>query len=210
MTHICIVRHGETDWNLRHLVQGKTNIPLNENGRRQAGETAEYLGKNTWDAVYSSPLSRARETARIIGKEIGFSDISVDPRLEERDFGEAEGLFVEQRRDYYRNKTIPGAETWGEVRRRGVEVFEELQNRHRDERIIAVSHGGLISSVLFHFSDGEIQPGDPPLKNSCMNLLSWDGSWHIEWYNRTAAEVLDTPDTVPTHSNIFKTEVFPK
>ncbi len=55
-----------------------------------------------------------------------------------------------------------------------------------------MAHGGLIASILSCFSNGEILPGEPPLKNSCMNLLSYDGKWRIVWYNRTAGETQDT------------------
>ncbi|MFP4267511.1 MAG: histidine phosphatase family protein [Spirochaetaceae bacterium] len=192
MTHICLVRHGETDWNYRQIVQGSTNIPLNSRGREQALETAGYLGEEKWDAIYSSPLSRAYETARIIGKETGFSSIPTDTRLEERHFGEAEGIPVADLQNFYRNKTIPGAESRDEVQRRAVEVLEDLQRKHAGGRIIAVAHGGLIASILSCFSNGEILPGEPPLKNSCMNLLSYDGKWRIVWYNRTAGEAQDT------------------
>ncbi|MFO7849364.1 MAG: histidine phosphatase family protein [Spirochaetia bacterium] len=197
MTQICLVRHGETDWNHRQLVQGTTNIPLNSSGRQQALEAAGYLRGFNWDAIYSSPLSRAYETAHIIGKELGFSNIPTDTRLEERNFGEAEGINVEQRREFYRNRTIPGAESWEEVQTRGVAVVEELQYKHRHEKIIAVAHGGLIASVLSYFSNGKILPGNPPLKNSCMNLLAYDGSWHIVWYNRTAGEAREFPEALP-------------
>src|SRR5690606_6630523 len=62
MTLFYLVRHGETDWNLERRVQGSSDIPLNETGRRQAARTARLLARRSWDAIYSSPLSRAMET----------------------------------------------------------------------------------------------------------------------------------------------------
>src|SRR6056297_2314192 len=70
MTHICLVRHGETDWNLRGLVQGSTDIPLNERGYSQARAAGAYLAGEQWDYLYASPLSRAHKTAVTIGGEI--------------------------------------------------------------------------------------------------------------------------------------------
>ncbi len=188
MTQLCLVRHGETDWNYRGLVQGSTDIPLNEKGYAQAEETGAYLASDHWDHLYASPLSRAYTTAVTIGQRIGLSQIHTDRRLQERNFGEAEGMEVSLRKEYYRERQIPGAETWEDVQARGLEVIEELALRHRDRRIVVVSHGGFIAGLLFLLSKGEIAPGNPPLRNTCMNLLSYDGTWRIEWYNRVASE----------------------
>ena len=66
MTELYLVRHGETDWNRQRRIQGLTDIPLNETGRRQARDTGMLLRRRRWDGVFSSPLSRAVETASII------------------------------------------------------------------------------------------------------------------------------------------------
>jgi len=184
-----MVRHGETDWNLSRLIQGSTDIPLNERGRAQARSVAEHLAGEQWDVLYSSPLSRAYDTALAIAESVGIRDISIDRRLKERHFGEAEGIKVATRREAYGNRPIPGAETREQVQARGIEVLEEIALRHPGRRILAVSHGGLIAGILTLLSGGEIVPGDPPLKNTCMNLFSYDGNWHIEWYNRVTSEL---------------------
>ena len=75
ITKICIVRHGETDWNAQGRLQGRTDIPLNENGKVQAMKCGEFLAQNNWDAVITSPLKRARETAEIIANYMGKSVI---------------------------------------------------------------------------------------------------------------------------------------
>lgn len=189
MTQICLVRHGETDWNLRGLVQGSTDIPLNERGYSQARAAGEYLAGEQWDYLYASPLSRAYKTAVTIDKEIGLSEISTDPLLQERHFGEAEGMEVGLRKEFFRGKPIPGAETWEEVQARGLEMIEQLALRHPGARILVVSHGGFIAGLLSVISKGEIEPGKPPLKNACMNLLSYDGSWRVEWHNYVTPEL---------------------
>ena len=88
-----IVRHGETDWNRMRRVQGHTDIALNDYGRLLARETAEGMKGIHLDLCYTSPLSRARETAQII---LGDRQIPVydDPRIEEISFGRYEGLKI--------------------------------------------------------------------------------------------------------------------
>ena len=86
-----VVRHGETEWNRLHKVQGRTDIPLNDYGRRLARETAEGMKSLSLDLAYTSPLSRARETAGIIleGRNI---PIIEDERIQEFSFGSYEGM----------------------------------------------------------------------------------------------------------------------
>ncbi len=184
-----MIRHGETDWNYFGRIQGSTDIPLNDRGRAQARSVAQYLGREHWDSIYSSPLSRAFDTATAIAGETGIPDIVTDPRLQERDFGEAEGMEVTMRGEVYGNGPIPGAETREDVQVRALEVIQHIALREAGHRSIAVAHGGFISAILSLLSDGKIVPGNPPLKNTCMNLLSYDGTWHIEWYNRVTPEL---------------------
>lgn len=86
-----MIRHGETDWNKVRRVQGHTDIPLNDYGRRLAGETAEGMKEIPIDLCYTSPLSRAKETAQIIlaGRDIPLIE---DDRIQEIGFGKYEGI----------------------------------------------------------------------------------------------------------------------
>ena len=86
-----IIRHGQTDWNVRHRLQGKTDIPLNENGRRMAGEARDKYRDIRFDICFSSPLLRAYETARIVLGGRGVPVIT-DERLSEMGFGIYEGM----------------------------------------------------------------------------------------------------------------------
>ncbi|MDR2686749.1 MAG: histidine phosphatase family protein, partial [Oscillospiraceae bacterium] len=87
------LRHGQTDWNARDLVQGRTDIPLNETGRAQARARAtELIGyRPPVDVIYASPLKRARETAEIIQSALGVP-LYFDNRLMEMRFGRLEGV----------------------------------------------------------------------------------------------------------------------
>ena len=91
MTTILLARHGETDWNLERRVQGHTDRPLNESGRAQALALADRLSTESLDAVYSSDLARARETAAVIAARHGL-DVIETSDLREKDFGSWEGM----------------------------------------------------------------------------------------------------------------------
>ena len=86
-----IIRHGETDWNRIHRVQGRTDIPLNEYGRHLAEETADGMKDLSIDLCYTSPLKRARETAQIILRDRAVP-IFDDARIQEMSFGSYEGM----------------------------------------------------------------------------------------------------------------------
>ncbi|HEX7834200.1 MAG TPA: histidine phosphatase family protein, partial [Pseudolysinimonas sp.] len=85
------IRHGQTDWNRDDRLQGSTDIPLNDAGRAQAHEAAELLRSGDWEAVVSSPLVRARETAQIIADQLRIELGPAYPELVERDYGSLEG-----------------------------------------------------------------------------------------------------------------------
>ena len=93
MTTLLLARHGETDWNREGRWQGGSDTSLNERGREQARELAQQL--DSVDAIYSSDLARAAETAAIIAGTLGV-EVRVDPRLRERSFGDWEGLNAEE------------------------------------------------------------------------------------------------------------------
>jgi uncharacterized phosphatase len=149
MTELYLVRHGETDWNRQHRVQGLTDIPINATGRKQARAAGRLLTRRSWDAIYTSPLSRARETASIIATENGLPDpIAVD-ELVERNYGDAEGLnFIEIDRRYPNRSDVPGQETRDAVSARVVPALRLIAAAHPGESVIVVSHGGAIRSVL--------------------------------------------------------------
>src|SRR5690606_174542 len=103
MTVLGLIRHGLTDWNKAGKMQGQTDIPLNEEGKRQARALAVYLQQERWrwDRISSSDLQRASATARIISDVLGLGDVHLDPLLRERGFGLAEGMTVAERQAKY-------------------------------------------------------------------------------------------------------------
>lgn len=90
-----ILRHGQTDWNLNRRLQGSTDIPLNATGREQARKAATLLETSGLTRIIASPLSRALETAQIVGAHLGIEPL-IDPRLIERNFGLFEGMTIDE------------------------------------------------------------------------------------------------------------------
>ena len=89
------IRHGQTEWNRELRLQGSSDIPLNDTGREQAREAVGVLSGTRWDAVVSSPLSRARETAQIIADGLGITLGESYDELVERHYGDGEGATAE-------------------------------------------------------------------------------------------------------------------
>jgi broad specificity phosphatase PhoE len=159
MTELYLVRHGETEWNAARRIQGRTDIPLNDTGRAQARQAAELLARRRWQGVYTSPLGRAHETARIIADRLGLEGVTDIDALVERDYGEAEGMgFDEIEALYPEGVRAPGQETREEVAARVVPALLELAERHPGERLVIVSHGGAIRSVLQAAEPGTRHP----------------------------------------------------
>jgi uncharacterized phosphatase len=150
-TTIVLVRHGETDWNRDGRIQGSTDIPMNDRGRRQARATAERLASTRWDAVVTSPLSRSAETAAIIARRLGLGEPGLHPALAERRHGVLEGLTREERRRLEAEAVpIDGLESRVSVVSRAVPALLAVAGRHPGGAVVAVTHGGVIQSVLLH------------------------------------------------------------
>jgi broad specificity phosphatase PhoE len=156
MTEIILVRHGETDWNVEEVFRGQIDLELNETGRRQAELLAEYLGELKIEAVYSSPLKRALNTAKAIARRQRL-EVEVSPGLIDYDFGQWQGLPLREVRDKYQKLyrqwakspqrvKIPGGESLDEVRERALKVVNELMAKHGG-RVVLVSHR-VVNKVL--------------------------------------------------------------
>ncbi len=184
-TVICIVRHGETDWNAQGRLQGREDIELNDAGRGQALKIAEWLGKETWDVVVSSPLKRAYETAQIIAQRLSISEIRVEEQFTERDYGEASGLWPEERRSRFPD-VIPGQEDFELLRIRAMAAIEKTAKDLAGKKILIISHGAFTNSILYTLSGGEFGSFKTRLKNGCINQVTLDkGKWTVDFYNKT-------------------------
>jgi uncharacterized phosphatase len=149
VTHLVLVRHGQTDWNLESRIQGSSDIPLNETGRRQARDAGRILAAESWDAIVSSPLSRALETAEIIAAEVGIATVTTEPALRERAYGAAEGLTgseVEER--FPAGVRVPGRESREQVVTRVRPALIRIAEEWPGKSVLLVSHGGVIGSLV--------------------------------------------------------------
>lgn len=150
MTIFYLVRHGETDWNRQRRVQGSSDIPLNDTGRNQAAGAARLLARRSFDAVYTSPLSRAVETAQIISGQLGLGEPIRHDAFVERDYGEAEGLTRSQIDSRWGGGApVPGRESRGSVQRRVTAALHEIAQDNAGRHFIVTTHGGVIRSMLF-------------------------------------------------------------
>ncbi|MFX3622479.1 MAG: histidine phosphatase family protein [Ectobacillus sp.] len=183
MTEICLVRHGQTDWNFREIIQGREDIPLNEVGKRQARQSAELLCKESWDIVISSPLVRAYETAKVIADAVGIDTIHLDERLMERNFGEASGRPVAEVRHIIAQGNAAGMESDEEIVQRCFMALENIACKYPKKRIIIVAHSHAIKAILHAIAPEEIT-FQTPLKNACVSYVNFkDGKWSLGNYN---------------------------
>ena len=158
MTEIILIRHGETDWNREQVFRGRIDVALNEVGVTQARAVQESLKDTVIDGIYSSPLSRAFETASIVGKnrkgavrvEEGFTDI---------DFGAWQGLSHREVKEKYNDLyetwltqpqlvTFPGGESLDDVQKRSLQALEGTVKNNPGKTLALVSHRVVLKVLL--------------------------------------------------------------
>jgi probable phosphoglycerate mutase len=182
LTTFALVRHGQTDWNAERRLQGSTDIPLNDVGRGQARAAVGILAPYEWDAIVSSPLSRAAETADLIAEGLGLTVARRVPELTERSFGPAEGMQAGPELEALR---VPGgfkgAESEDEAADRGIAALEALAEEFRGRRLLVVTHGTLLRVTLSRAIGQTLTSVD----NAALNLAhhhAIDG-WKLEYFN---------------------------
>ncbi len=149
MTEILLARHGETDWNREGRFQGHADPPLNEAGRAQARALAERLAEVELDAIYSSDLRRARETAEIVAAAKGLT-VTTDPGLREVDVGSWSGLTRGEIADRFPDAEQHDGESAEEHLARVLAAVDRIARAHTGGRILIVSHGGSLRRLHTH------------------------------------------------------------
>jgi probable phosphoglycerate mutase len=199
-TTIVLVRHGVTDWNRVRRFQGQIDIPLNEEGHRQAALTGQRFAadpaRDRVSAVYTSDLTRAAQTAAPIAQALGL-ELRVDPALRERHYGGFQGLTHDElehgelsgafRRWRAREPDFElpgGGESLRVFHRRVEQVLAALAARHAGAMVVAVAHGGVLDCA-YRIAAG--LPLDAPrghdLLNASLNRIAFDGERFslIDW-----------------------------
>jgi broad specificity phosphatase PhoE len=157
---VLLMRHGETAWNREGRVMGRQPIELDERGRAQVADAIPTARMLAPELIVSSPMVRARQSAEIIAGGLGGVALHEDQQLEEVLYGSWEGktypqLIKDQSYIEYRKAPLtsltPGGETIGQVQERGVNAVSRALKAHPGRRILFVSHGDIIRTVLCHF-----------------------------------------------------------
>ena len=167
---IYLIRHGETDWNHLMRFQGRENVPLNEEGIRQAKACGHTLSGCKIQAVYTSPLIRARRTGEIIAACSKLPEASVFelPELIERDMGIYSGKYMKSQAEFFAISASPDSE--------GMEPFSQVLKqtiaRSGLGSAAAVSHGAAINVLLSDLSGGQAGTGKTKLYNGGITILT--------------------------------------
>ncbi|MFH1562281.1 MAG: histidine phosphatase family protein [Nitrospirota bacterium] len=181
---LILVRHAESIWNKLNRVQGIRDPRLSEKGRRQSQLLANKFDGMSFDAVYSSPLKRAYETANIISPIRLIRPIILKD-LQEIKLGVWEGKTIKQVQEEYKELyaqwyqkpvevKIPGAETVLEFKDRVVSVFDGIRAKHPDQEVLVVTHGGVIAVYLAHLLEMNLNRlWSISLKNASVTIISF-------------------------------------
>ena len=155
MLHIYLARHGQNVDNVNGILNGHRDLPLTKLGEQQAAETAAHIKEAQlhFDAVYCSPLQRAKHTAEIICTEIGHTPPTVHEKLIERDFGTMTGKPISSIKELCTDiletdvityfLSAEGGESFNEAIKRAASLLQEMQDTHNDGSILLVTHGDI-------------------------------------------------------------------
>ncbi|MBZ4645488.1 MAG: alpha-ribazole phosphatase [Petroclostridium sp.] len=182
MLELILIRHGETDSNIKGTHLGWTDIPLNEQGIKQAEHIANLLKNEPIDQVYSSPLKRAMQTAHAINKYHGKNIINLDA-IKERNFGIWEDLIYDEIKEKHRELhdkwvkdwidfKIPKGESARETFERVTAAVDEIINKHQEGKVVIVTHLGSIRNIIAYLLG-----------------MTIEGSWRFRVLNGSAARI---------------------
>jgi len=189
-TEIILIRHGETEWNSQKRMQGHSNSNLSEVGRGQIQALGELLKNVSFDHIYSSDSLRTSQTAEAITQYSGHT-LQFDQRIREKNLGVFEGLTSteakERHPEVYRlfktagaNYVIDEGESTQQLLERALEFIEEIRLRHPQERVVMVTHGGVVRVLMKHALGLSIDaPTRFIIKNTGIFGLIWNENWLV-------------------------------
>jgi len=162
--YVCIARHGETDWNIAGILQGWTDVPINDQGRRQAYELVGGFSHAKFSKIYSSPLIRSLETAEIIARSLRLDPPECHEGLKERNFGVIQGIPKSELADLNpvllqqilkRNPAIDfeEGESMDEFADRVLDALSSIARPNAGKRILAITHGWVMDVITRHIAN---------------------------------------------------------
>lgn len=195
-TRICFIRHGETDWNVDKRIQGQTDIALNDTGRAQALAMAFNAAHHSFDALYSSDLMRAHETAEVLAEREGL-EVKPLPQLRERHYGIFEGVTKDELHRYpeahakYLARDVEydfeTGESLAALAARVEAAIDHMVSHHSGQTLAVVTHAGVLD-ILYRRATGRPlhTPRDFIIPNCALNWFRFDNhgpggrGWHLE------------------------------
>lgn len=183
MTHLILIRHGQTDWNAESRWQGQADVPINAHGLEQALRLASELAGAGIQAVYASDMQRALQTVEPLARLTGLP-VCIDPRLREIHVGDWQGLLVSdivaRYGELFHSRKAnpsafapPGGETLKQVQQRAYKVLDEILEQHPHDTVAIVGHGFVIALLRLRL---EHQPVE-----NVWQLVPKSGQWLEYW-----------------------------
>ncbi|WP_332854499.1 histidine phosphatase family protein [Duganella sp. S19_KUP01_CR8] len=188
-TTILLIRHGETSWNAVRRLQGHTDIPLNDEGARQANALAQALAAEQVDVLVSSDLQRAMQTAQAVADQYDGLEVQTDDQLRERCYGVFEGMLYSEIEQQYPaeyalwqardiDAVMPAgereAESFRQFYQRATDGIGEWAQRHPGRTIAIVAHGGVLECAYREAVGMSLDsPRDFQVKNASINRFTW-------------------------------------
>lgn len=186
---ICLVRHGETDWNKEGRWQGREDIPMNKKGIAQVTAAGKALKGKGFTVIISSPLQRAKQTQAIIAEQTGITELYVDERLIESDLGAASGMNEEERRAAFPDGHYPNMETADSISERTYACLKDSVKKFRGKDLIFTAHGNALWGIMRkipHAPDVNVFV----MKNGHYAILDYDGTdFRILEFDKNPAEI---------------------
>jgi probable phosphoglycerate mutase len=183
---LCLVRHGETAWNMERRIQGQLDVPLNATGTAQARALANTLRHERFEAIYASDLSRARHTADAVAHVLRLP-VTPEAGLRERSFGIYQNLTHAEWRsrhpeDYARFErrdaahVLPGGESLGQFAARALDCVARLAARHPGGQVLLVTHRGVLDAVYRRATGRALEARrDLEVPNAALNWIEIEG-----------------------------------
>lgn len=176
---VCLVRHGQTDWNQIKRLQGRENVPLNAEGRAQADAVSRLIDgirRNgvSFTTVCTSPLSRAADTANTISSSLGLGRAIVVDNLVERDYGSLAGLTLDERKRLFPGgeRQAGNVETVPAAASRMLRAIDDMLEHSGRRTVIGVTHGGIINAVYSRLTQGELGTGQTLTVNCGVSCIA--------------------------------------